>query len=163
MEVFNEIYKANQEIDRIYKEKYYNEELIIRKNMLALLVELGELANEIRCFKYWSSKPSSSREVILEEFADCMLFLLAFCNYLDVSLDEDFPEPSNYEINKQFIYLYQLCSDLPNNYNKEHIKRIFSNLIKLGRLLLFSNEDIIKACKRKQDILYERLDVLSNY
>src|SRR5699024_5676501 len=41
---------------------------IFEAKYLALLVELGELANETRCFKFWSKKPGSDRTVILEEF-----------------------------------------------------------------------------------------------
>lgn len=60
-----------------------NEDLFERK-VLALLVEIGELANETRCFKFWSVKPSSERNVILEEFVDGVHFILSLgieCGY----------------------------------------------------------------------------------
>ena len=40
------------------------------RRLMALLVELGEFANETRCFKYWSVKGPSPKEVILDEYAD---------------------------------------------------------------------------------------------
>ena len=45
--------------------------------LLALIVELGEFANETRAFKYWSNKPSSSKEVIIEEYSDGLNFLIS--------------------------------------------------------------------------------------
>ncbi|GAE45933.1 dimeric dUTPase [Mesobacillus boroniphilus JCM 21738] len=60
-----------------------NEDLFDRK-VLALLVEIGELANETRCFKFWSMKPSSERDIILEEFVDGVHFILSLgieCGY----------------------------------------------------------------------------------
>ncbi len=49
---------------------------IIEKNIVALLVEIDEFVNETRCFKYWTSKLSSLKEVILEEHADCLTLVL---------------------------------------------------------------------------------------
>jgi dimeric dUTPase (all-alpha-NTP-PPase superfamily) len=48
-----------------------------QKRILALMVEIGELANETRCFKFWSLKPASSREVILEELSDTLHFIIS--------------------------------------------------------------------------------------
>ena len=45
--------------------------------MLALLVEIGELANETRSFKFWSVKPASEKKIILEEFVDGIHFILS--------------------------------------------------------------------------------------
>ena len=47
------------------------------KRLLALLVELGEFANATRTFKFWSFKPSESKERVLDEFADGLHFLLS--------------------------------------------------------------------------------------
>lgn len=44
---------------------------------LALIIELAELANETRCFKFWSTKGPSETSVILEEYVDSIHFLLS--------------------------------------------------------------------------------------
>jgi dimeric dUTPase (all-alpha-NTP-PPase superfamily) len=62
--------------DRIKKEHDIPEDVTDLK-VIAFKVELGELANEIRFFKFWSKKPSSEREVILEELVDGIHFLLS--------------------------------------------------------------------------------------
>src|SRR5690625_6269037 len=50
---------------------------LMEEKYLALLVELGELANETRCFKFWSTKPASARKKILEEYVDGVHFILS--------------------------------------------------------------------------------------
>jgi len=49
---------------------------------LSLLVELGELANEWKGFKYWKKDKKINREKLLDEFADCLHFALSLENYL---------------------------------------------------------------------------------
>lgn len=44
---------------------------------LALIIELAELANETRCFKFWSTKGPSETSVVLEEYVDSIHFLLS--------------------------------------------------------------------------------------
>jgi len=62
---------------------------------LALLVELGELANEWQGFKYWKQNKNIDRERLLDEFADCMHFALSLENHnhqLSKAKLKDFPE-----------------------------------------------------------------------
>lgn len=54
----------------------------LNNTILAMMVELGELANEIRCFKFWSNKPSSDKEVIIDEYVDVLHFFLSIANQL---------------------------------------------------------------------------------
>jgi len=61
---------------------------VLDKKLLALSVEVGELANATRCFKYWSTKEDEGKERILDEFADVLHFLLSVANSLDFT-DED--------------------------------------------------------------------------
>ena len=75
----------------LQKNMTYNRKIVKRK-MLALLVEIGELANETRCFKYWSNKPASEREVILEEYVDGLHFILSIG--IDLGIDK-----TSYSIN----------------------------------------------------------------
>jgi dimeric dUTPase (all-alpha-NTP-PPase superfamily) len=147
MKKYNEIYEENKKLDDLFNDKYPQMDPdIFKKNSLELMVEVGELANETRCFKYWSSKGPSAKEIVIDEYADCILMILMFCNYLDISLDEEFEEPSSRDVIEQFIYMYDLCSKVIENYNKEYIKRILSNFIYLGKLLNFTDEDIIEGC-----------------
>lgn len=155
---FAQIYEANKELDDLFAKKYdLNDNDIFLMNVLELLVEIGELANETKCFKYWSIKAPNSRSIVLDEYADCMLMTLAFCNWLQVSLDEEFLEPTRRKVYEQFIYLYKISSSLKDNYNKETIREILANLIYLGSLLNFSDQDIIDGCLHKINKNKQRL------
>ena len=60
---------------------------LFSEKLLALQVEIAELANETRCFKFWSNKGPSSKETILEEYVDCLHFILTIGlekNYTDI-------------------------------------------------------------------------------
>ena len=80
---WNEIYIKNKRLDDIFFEKFKNDEKMFEKNCIELLVEIGEFANESRCFKYWSNK-SMKKEETLEELADCIMICLYFYNYLNI-------------------------------------------------------------------------------
>src|SRR3954454_6608730 len=75
---FEKLFQMQKGLDNHIEEKHRleDEDLFSRK-ILALFVELGELANETRCFKFWSVKPASARSVILEEFVDGIHFILS--------------------------------------------------------------------------------------
>lgn len=68
---FKKLFNMQQQLDNRIKEEHniHTESLFDRK-ILALQVELGELANETRCFKFWSKKPSAQWNIILEEYVD---------------------------------------------------------------------------------------------
>ena len=57
MKFLEEIFLKNKVLDEKFNEEYnlYDEE-IINKNLLELLVEISEFANETKCFKYWTKK-----------------------------------------------------------------------------------------------------------
>lgn len=156
MKEFLIIYEENKKLDKLFDEGYnIKDEETIKKNKLELLVELGELANETKCFKYWSLK-QSNRENIKEEFADCLLMVLLFCNMLNINLDESFPKIEEKDIIVQFNTLFYLSSTLMENFKKETIKLILSNLINLGYLLKLTNEDIISSSLAKINKNFQR-------
>lgn len=73
------LFQLQENLDeRIRKEHGLQGESLISKKVLALQVELAELANETRCFKFWSNKKASAKEIILEEYVDCLHFILTF-------------------------------------------------------------------------------------
>lgn len=154
-----EIYKLNKELDAEFIEKYQANEKT-EENFLSLLVEIGELANETRCFKYWSSKSPSEKEVILEEFADVITMVLCFCNYLKVEEQELMYLHTDLKmrsISEQFIELYKVVSQLDENYNKEYILLILSKVLVLGFSLGYNEEDMEQAVLRKMKIVDNRL------
>ena len=148
MKKFQIIYDENKELDKMFDNTFKDKEMF-KKNKLELLVEIGELANETRYFKYWSTKKMDI-ELVKGEFADCMIMTFYFFNILNISLDEEFPKLENKLDNVDiFARLYKLGSDF---YEKEDlliIKEFFVTLINLGYLIGFNDSDIIKICLNK--------------
>lgn len=91
---------------RINKEKELEGQDLLTKKVLSLQVELGELANEWRGFKFWSNDQSPRTEKgivcdindfdemtinpLLEEYVDCLHFFLSIANELRLSEDDLF-------------------------------------------------------------------------
>ena len=157
------------DITSIYKETKYLDELfslqynikspeIIQKYKLELLVEFGELANETRCFKFWSTKQSKNKKKILEEYIDCLFMILYFCNITDVSLNEDFIEENDRNVVEVFLKLYEYGTDLNKELDKEVIKKLLVEILYLSKLLGFTLEDLKKETKRKSLVIQKRLN-----
>ncbi|MEG0774021.1 dUTP diphosphatase [Clostridium sp.] len=145
--------------DRIEKQHNLHNVSLINKKILALIVELGELANETRCFKFWSKKSPSSKEVILEEYVDCLHFILSiglYNEYLDIELNSLNYTDSN--LTDLFLILNLSISNFINNQSKENYVNIFSNFLFLGKLLGFTPTDIEAAYISKNEINHERQD-----
>lgn len=73
-----ELFKVQAELDKTIAENHnISYETTRHRRILAAYVELGEFANATRCFKYWSNKPSESKEIVLDEYADGLHFFLS--------------------------------------------------------------------------------------
>jgi len=164
MKNFETIRKMQAELDKYI---LINHELAevdtYERRVIALLVELGELANETRCFKYWSTKLPSEREIILEEYVDGIHFLVSLGNTLRVELNEDMFKRhiKDIDINKQFIALFSGIASLSTNIKVDHYNEVFNNYINLGYSLGFDLDEIYQGYIEKNKVNYERQE--SNY
>lgn len=134
-----------------------DEELFDRK-VLALLVEIGELANETRCFKFWSVKPASEKDVILEEFVDGVHFILSLgieCGFEDI---ESITAGKSMEtdMSNQFITVYESIQNFRNSRSKEDYITLFKRYIDLAGLLELNDEQIEQAYIKKNEVNYAR-------
>ena len=144
-----EVYQKNNILDNMFIDRYGNTDEINNKNKMELLVELGEFANETRCFKYWSIK-KPDYEKMMFEYADVIMMTLYFFYILDVSLEEVFPNPiDTTDVLELFTYLFKKIAMFRDDFNKDTIKDILVNVLKLGRLLEIKDEDIISFCLEK--------------
>ena len=84
MKEYMEYYQRNKQLDKMYEEKYGSiDSKCYEKNCLELIVEICELCNESKCFKYWTIK-KPDKELVLEEYADSLLMVLYMFNTYDV-------------------------------------------------------------------------------
>jgi len=93
--------------------------------ILALLIEVGEMINETRCFKYWSEKPASEKAIILEEYGDGIHFLLS----LGIDLEDDSKELSSEDTKEDLLHqaldVYEQVSILRNDFTlKQYYKTL---------------------------------------
>ncbi|MDQ1001265.1 dimeric dUTPase (all-alpha-NTP-PPase superfamily) [Neobacillus niacini] len=153
------LFRMQRGLDLHIEEKHglQNEDLFDRK-VLALLVELGELANETRCFKFWSIRPSSEKSVILEEFVDGIHFILSLgieCGFqnLDYKLEA---KPSIESTTEQFLLIYQEINKFKDSKNVMDFKTLLQSYLQLGSLLGISYEEMEKAYFTKNEVNYQR-------
>ena len=131
---------------------------LLRKKILSLQVELSELANETRCFKFWSTKKPSSKDVILEEYVDCLHFILSIGlekKFEDITLNIKYITS---ELSEQFLNLYVNISDFIICSSIDNYSNIFQNFLSLGENLGFCEKDIETAYLYKNNINHERQD-----
>ncbi|WP_182200370.1 dUTP diphosphatase [Paraliobacillus salinarum] len=128
------------------------------KKVLALLVELGELANETRCFKFWSKKGPSENHVILEEYVDGLHFILSLGidqgfeqNQIDIPTKEADPTTL-------FHQVYQASLSLKTETTSENYQNLFGVFLRLGQVLGFSEQAIMTAYIDKNEVNFNRQD-----
>jgi len=124
---------------------------------LALLVELSELANETRCFKFWSTKGPSERHMILEEYVDSVHFLLS------LGIEKGFDQLEVWPMGAQsgsltelFLLAQEEILTFLKNPNEEHYRTVWETYGAIAAKLGFENEEIIQAYIEKNEKNYER-------
>lgn len=158
--MLTELFELQKELDRrIEKEHSLEQADLMDKKILALLVELGELANETRCFKFWSKKPAAERNVILEEYVDGIHFILSIGIDLNVQNDVKLlPVEGSRELVDQFHAVFSSINKFHHNQTLKSYQKLFDAYILLGGLLGFSLEEIEKAYKMKNEVNHQRQD-----
>jgi len=131
-------------------------ESLLEKKYLALLVELGELANETRCFKFWSTKAANDRSLILEEYVDGIHFLLSIGLELGFHYDESIIKDCLLSITEQFVEVFDKCIVFKNEPTQTTYENMFTSYLQLGYLLGFDETDIQKAYMKKNQVNFKR-------
>ncbi|UOY94258.1 dUTP diphosphatase [Ectobacillus sp. JY-23] len=153
------LFKLQKELDeRILQEHNLEPKKLLKEKMLALLVEVGELANETRCFKYWSNKPASERSVILEEYVDGLHFILSIG--IDLGVDKNFLFykccQSNKTVVQIFLDVYSKVIRFHDQPSITNYIELFTSYLRLGQALEFNEEDIERAYLEKNEVNHER-------
>lgn len=125
--------------------------------LLALLVELGEFANETRCFKYWSLKGSSPKEVVLEEYVDALHFLLSLGIPLKANkMIYTTTKKSDYNLTTAILETYQEAVKLKDDYSIEQYEKVFQSYFNLMEYLPITSNEVIDAYLSKLKVNYDR-------
>lgn len=153
---FQELFHMQAQLDSfIQKNQQINRDVFLEKG-LALTIELAELANETRCFKYWSTKGPSEREVLLEEFVDSIHFLLSLGNEKGYRLNA-WPEIKKKEnLTSWFLKTQEAILTFILEPTEEHYLEVWKYYGVLAYNLGFTLDDIIEAYIAKNEKNYER-------
>lgn len=160
-----------EELDSYILKKHnfkMRKEELLDSTVLALLVEIGELANTTSCFKYWSTKGMIEKEIVLDELADVLHFYLSIGNqmrikYLDIEVESGL---SGFDLNKdltfELLVLYYRVGELGNECSVAGIdleylyQNIGNSLCKIIDLLGFTHEEVEQAYLKKHEENYKR-------
>ncbi|MBB4824219.1 dimeric dUTPase (all-alpha-NTP-PPase superfamily) [Sporosarcina luteola] len=125
---------------------------------LALLVELSELANETRCFKFWSHKKPSSHHIIIEEYVDSIHFLLSLG--IEKGFDSLLVEWPTGEVAGGLTELFIATNKAINCFLAEptidHYRIVWIHYGSIAKKLNFTNKDVWDAYMEKNKENYAR-------
>ncbi|MGL5591182.1 MAG: dUTP diphosphatase [Mycoplasmoidaceae bacterium] len=156
----NEIILTQIELDNFIEKnhKLLKKNLLSRKR-LALIVELSELCNEVRCFKFWSLKKSSHKDVILDEFVDCLHFILSIGLFYGVN-EMKFSIKTSQKKKKDKIQLSKSFTELITNVsslnNEKKVRSFIKKLFQLAIDLDLTFHEIKKAYYSKNQVNINR-------
>jgi dimeric dUTPase (all-alpha-NTP-PPase superfamily) len=139
---------------------------------IALLVEIGEVANELKSFKYWKKDKKIDLEKIQEELIDCLHFFLSLANCSQISFDKYFSPKieKGLNVNKLLLTVFKITVRL--NWPKEgkaresekiyyHYYRWLSIFERLCQQIDFNEKKLLEVYNRKNKINHQRQ--LENY
>ena len=140
-----ELFRAQKILDdRIVDEHNLQGQDLLPKKILSLLVELGELCQEWRGFKFWSSdqeprtkevlgwvNPQKYKNPLLEEFSDCLHFILSIGNDLEINNIELYTIlPFKHKTTlDQFSQTYYVIGDLEHDPSQEGLIKVLQYLL----------------------------------
>ena len=151
--------QKQKEFDNLVLKNAGIDEYPLEKVKLALLVELGELANEWMGFKYWKKHKEVNRKKLLDEFADCLHFALSLENHLH-QIEEEIMEEmqsdleATYEeqwnmtsLSHKLLLMYRFALDSED---------VLLSVIFLGLCLEISLDEMEMAYLKKHEVNYKR-------
>ena len=140
--------EAQKELDKANMKKGGLTEYPLDMVQTAYRVELGELLQEWKQFKFWKlNKGEIDRDKMLEEWADCMHFALSL--FIQEEIEEDISEYCSY------LETYEIIERCFNLYF------VLENTIALGIKLGYALEELEKAYWKKNKINWKRIN--NNY
>lgn len=161
----NNLYVQQEKLDKEIQEKHNISYSSTRNDrFLAFLVELGEFANATRCFKFWSFKPSESKERLLDEFADGLHFILSIGIDLKLKIDEIEIDLNDSKEKKTTDYILETYSNFITFINEQDYDNYiltFESFFKIIFSLKFSDSDVLNAYYLKLGVNFKRQE--NNY
>lgn len=153
----SQLFKMQRALDSFIREKSEVAPDVFREKGLALIVELAELANETRSFKFWSTKGPSDNEIILEEYVDSIHFLLS------LGIEKGFTQVTQWpegdvpgELTELFLKTVESITCFLDELTVQSYENVWVHYGAIARKLGFTYDEIINAYIAKNEENYER-------
>ncbi|WP_079528342.1 dUTP diphosphatase [Solibacillus isronensis] len=153
---FRQLFEKQRQLDRFIEENQHVQKDVFDEKGLALLVELSELANETRCFKFWSTKGPSERAVLLEEFVDSVHFMLSLGNMRGFLLEEWPYLKEKQKLTETFLNTTQTILTFLQHQTEENYRAMWEQYSLIAYNLNFTIDDVLQAYELKNEKNYER-------
>lgn len=153
---FRQLFEKQRQLDRFIEENQHVQKDVFDEKGLALLVELSELANETRCFKFWSTKGPSERAVLLEEFVDSVHFMLSLGNMRGFLLEEWPYLKEKQKLTETFLNTIQTILTFLQHQTEENYRAMWEQYSLIAYNLNFTIDDVLQAYELKNEKNYER-------
>lgn len=151
------LFEMQKELDTFIEKTQKIERDVFKEKGLALMVELAELANETRCFKFWSTKGPSERDVILEEYVDSIHFILSLGLLKDFTSIEKWPVvEEKRDLTETFLMTQETILMFINNPTEDGYLAIWQCYGVIASNLGFSFDDVVHAYIEKNEENYKR-------
>ena len=147
----------------------YNGEDRFDKSILALLVEIGECANEWQGFKFWSTDQepitygvkavefgTATYNPLLEEYVDGLHIVLDLGIESGVTPEEPWWMPKAQNVLKAFTSVFHAANGFGTKRDIYEYRRLFALYIRLGEALGFTEEQIETAYFAKNEVNHQR-------
>jgi len=158
-----DLFEMQKRLDKYIEENNRVERDVFREKLLALTVELAELANETRCFKFWSRKGPSPKPVLIEEYVDSIHFLLSLGILKGMEDLHEWPEGEEAEEAEEagdltglFIQTQREILNFGDRQDRASYKAVWVHYRAIAEALGFTAEDVVTAYREKNEENYAR-------
>lgn len=156
------LFQAQAKLDATIAENHgISYETTRHRRIMACLVEIGELANATRCFKYWSNKKSEPDDIVLDEFADGLHFFLSLGVDIKTSKRSYNLTKHMDNLTDQFLEVYHRLDVFRKKQDDVSYIKAFQAFLNLLPLLGYRWKKLEEAYYKKLGVNYNRQE--TNY
>ncbi|MEG0260913.1 MAG: dUTP diphosphatase [Lysinibacillus sp.] len=151
------LFEMQKGLDAFIEKTQNIERDVFKEKGMALMVELAELANETRCFKFWSTKGPSERAVILEEYVDSIHFILSLGLMKGYTSMEKWPViEEKRDLTELFLTTQSEILSFVNKPTEDLYLKVWQCYGLIAYNLDFTFEDVVTAYIAKNEENYNR-------
>ena len=147
-----------KKLDDTYQNKgFFDNEFVDQKRILALLVEIGEFANEYEPFKYWKKQSNFNKKLVLEEFVDGIHFFASIINKTNTNVQNVNSKIASNDKSIQLLHTFNAIINIFKKASSENVLEAFSLYLGNAELLNIKFNEIQEAYIEKNKVNFERI------